>query len=255
MMSAHTRQQELLDLVRSETTVSVSNLVDRLGASPATVRRDLVALEDAGKLIRTHGAVMDRRSVTGEVSFSVKRERIPGVKRRIGLAAAALIPEGASVFIDAGTTCLEAGIALIERGGCAIYTNSLPLLFQAEKAGAPLVSIGGELRAISGAMVGTLALDWLDHLRFDYAVMGASGLDLQTGALTTELMEAGVKRSVIKKSKQSMLLADCDKIDQSVSVQFAPWSDFQVWVTDASIPRELKQKLKPIRGLTIHTTN
>ena len=125
------RQQEILKIVRSAERLSVNELVDRLDASPATVRRDLIRLEEAGKILRTHGGVIDRRSLTDEPSFSVKRQRIPEVKRRIGRAVAAQIDPGASVFVDAGTTCLEAGLALLARGGYTIYTNSLPLLYHA----------------------------------------------------------------------------------------------------------------------------
>ena len=250
-MNLHSRQQEILGLVRGAGSISIHQLVERLGASPATVRRDLVALEEAGKLIRTHGAVMDPRNLSGEPSFSVKRERIPAVKRRIGQAVADQIPEGASVFVDAGTTCLEAGMALMERGGCSLYTNSLPLLYNAEKADTPLVGIGGQLRAISGAMVGALALDWLRHLRFDYAVLGASGLHPEDGALTTESLEAGVKQMVIERSKQSILAADSDKLNQSASVRIADWSAFDVWVCDAAVPSALRRKLKAVKGFSL----
>lgn len=116
-MSSLFRQQKIMRLVRRAESVSVAELVELLDASPATVRRDVIQLEEAGKIVRTHGAIMDRRRLSGEPSFSVKRQRIPEVKRRIGAAVAEQIRPGASVFIDAGTTCLEAGLILLQRGG------------------------------------------------------------------------------------------------------------------------------------------
>jgi DeoR family glycerol-3-phosphate regulon repressor len=243
-MSSLTRQQKILDLVRRAETVSVGELVAQVEASPATVRRDLIHLEASGKLVRTHGAVMDRRRLSGEPSFSIKRQRIPEVKRRIGGAVAALIRPGASVFIDAGTTCLEAGLVLLQRGGHTLYTNSLPLLYHAGGSSSRLIAVGGEVRVISGALVGAMALDWLSHLRFDYAVIGASALEEASGPMTTELMEAAVKRSAVGQARTAILAADSEKFGESADVAFARWGDFDLWLSDSSLPAVIAKRIK-----------
>ena len=250
-MGSVARQKKILELVRQTENISVATLVDGIDASAATVRRDLVQLEEAGKVLRVHGAVLDRRSLEGEPSFSVKRQRIPEVKRRIGRAVLDAIPSGASVFIDAGSTCLEAGLALLERGGHVVYTNSLPLLYNAGNFSSPVISIGGEARAISGALVGGLAQEWLRHLRFDFALIGASALDASSGVMTTELSEAGVKRLAIERARIAILAADSLKLDEVASVQFAEWSDFRMWFTDKELPMQRRKTLRQHQGLSI----
>jgi DeoR family transcriptional regulator, fructose operon transcriptional repressor len=251
-MSSLTRQQAIMRLVRRAESVSVLELVDRLEASPATVRRDLVQLEEAGKIVRTHGAVVDRRRLSGEPSFSVKRQRIPGVKRRIGRAVAERIRPGASVFVDAGTTCLEAGLVLLDRGGHTVYTNSLPLLYHANGTSGSLIGVGGEVRAISGALVGAMALDWLNHLRFDYAVIGASALEEKSGPLTTELKEAAVKKLAVARARTAILAADSSKFAEHADVAFAQWSDFDLWLSDGGLPGALSKRIKKqYTGLTL----
>ncbi len=251
-MSALSRQEQILALVRSSESLPVNELVASLDASPATVRRDLIRLEEAGKVLRTHGAVMDRRRLEGEPSFSVKRQRIPEVKRRIGRAVADEIRPGASVFVDAGTTCLEAGLALLERGGHTVYTNSLPLLYHAGEASSTLNGIGGEVRAISGALVGAMALDWLSHLRFDYAVIGASGLDEASGPLTTELKEAAVKKLAVERARSAILAADSGKLEAAADVRFAAWTDFRLWLSDGGLPPGIAKRIKQIhKGLSL----
>lgn len=243
-MSSLHRHQKIMQLVHRAESVSVGELVEKLKASPATVRRDLIQLEEAGKLLRTHGAVMDRRRLTAEPSFSVKRQRVPEVKRRIGAAVVEEIRPGASVFVDAGTTCLEAGLVLLRRGGHTIYTNSLPLLYHAVEGSSPLVGVGGEVRAISGALVGALALDWLKHLRFDYAVIGASGLDEASGPLTTELEEAAVKKLAVERARIAILAADGGKLDERVDVAFAKWGDFQLWLVDDNLSDDIAKRIQ-----------
>jgi DeoR/GlpR family transcriptional regulator of sugar metabolism len=243
-MSSLLRQQKIIHLVRRAETMSVDELVEQLAASPATVRRDLVQLEAAGKIVRTHGGVMDRRRLSEEPSFSVKRQRIPEVKRRIGAAVAEQIRPGASVFIDAGTTCLEAGLILLQRGGHTLYTNSLPLLYHAGSGSSVLIGVGGEVRAISGALVGAMALDWLSHLRFDYAVIGASALDEASGPMTTELKEAAVKKLAVTQARRAILAADSGKLSESADVAFAKWGDFNVWLSDKDLPPAIAKRIK-----------
>jgi len=251
-MTSLSRQKQILALIRGCESLSVGDLVKRLDASAATVRRDLIRLEQAGKVLRTHGAVMDRRRLEGEPSFSVKRQRIPGVKRRIGRAVAEEISPGASVFVDAGTTCLEAGLVLLERGGHTIYTNSLPLLYHAGGASSTLIGVGGEVRAISGALVGAMALEWLDHLRFDFAVIGASGLEEASGPLTTELKEAAVKKLAVERARTAILAADSGKLGAAADVRFADWSDFHLWLCDEELQPGIAKRIeKTNKGLSV----
>lgn len=254
-MSSLSRQQKIMHRVRRAESVSVVELVELLEASPATVRRDLIQLEEAGKIVRTHGAVMDRRRLSGEPSFSVKRQRIPEVKRRIGAAVAEQIRPGASVFIDSGTTCLEAGLILLQRGGHTIYTNSLPLLYHAGSGSSVLIGVGGEVRAISGALVGAMALDWLSHLRFDYAIIGASGLDEAAGPMTTELKEAAVKQLALARARSAILAADSGKLSEQADVVFAKWSDFNLWLSDADLAKTTRRRMmKTYEALSLMQT-
>ncbi|MBC2603848.1 DeoR/GlpR family DNA-binding transcription regulator [Puniceicoccus vermicola] len=246
-MTAISRQKQILDYVRKTERVSVQDLIDQLEASPATVRRDLVQLEEEGKVLRIHGAVLDRRSLEGEPSFSLKRKRAPEIKRRIGRAVADEIPPGSSVFIDAGTTCLEAGLELLARDApYTLYTNSLPLMYHGGNHSSSLIAVGGEVRALTGALVGGMALEWVQHLHFDVAVLGASAVDPSHGLLTTELTEASVKKAVLDHAKVTILAADSGKLEESATVRFADWSHFNTWVTDENFPtakeKEFRQK-------------
>lgn len=107
-----------------------------------------------------------------------------------------------------------------------------------------MVSVGGEVRAISGALVGALALDWLKHLRFDYAVIGASGLDEASGPLTTELEEAAVKKLAVERARIAILAADSGKLDERVDVAFAKWGDFQLWLADDDLSDDIAKRIQ-----------
>ena len=252
-MTAFDRQKRILELVRKDESISVQTLVDELEASPATMRRDLSQLEQEGHIVRTHGGVLHPSRLAAEPSFSLRQQQAPKQKRLIGRSIAAMVPSGASVFVDAETTCLEVGLALLERAENTLYTNSLPLLYSASSQPGKVIGIGGEVRAISRALVGAMAQRWLRELRFGVTILGATGLDAAEGAFTTELSEATLKTEAIAHSTSVILAADSAKLSQPAAVRFAEWDDFNVWYTDDSLPSELKQKLSHQHNLTIHS--
>ncbi len=251
-MFAQERQQEILAILENRKRLRVSELERELKVSPATLRRDLLQLEQAGKLLRTHGGLLHPEFLGGEPAFSRKVRAAVEAKRQIAAAAAELIPPGATVFVDAGTSTLELGRLLLRRGDLVLYTNSAPLLQERAGPKAQLVCIGGELREVSRALVGGFALGWMRQLRFDFAAVGASGLHRDDGASTTELGEAAVKREAVSRAETTLLLADASKWGQTAAVAFAAWDDFDHWFTDARPARADREALTAA-GVKIHT--
>jgi DeoR family fructose operon transcriptional repressor len=231
-MFAHERQSKITALLEQRRQAGVVSLQRELGVSAATLRRDLAHLQRVGKLVRTHGGVMHAAFHAGEPAFERKARAATQAKSHLAKLALGLVPAGATVFIDAGTTTLELGRLLLERDDLTLFTNSLPLLNVRRSGRAALISVGGEMREISRALVGSLAMDWLRQLRFDLVFLGASALDVTAGASTTELLEASIKREVIARARRAILLADHSKWRQRAPIRFAAWNAFADFVTD-----------------------
>lgn len=233
-MFAHERHAAIADLVGKKKRLTVTALQKTLRISSATLRRDLAEMEQKGLVVRVHGGVMHPQALRGEPSFLRKSHECMESKRAIAKAACSLVPDGASVFLDSGTTCLEIGRALLARSGLTLMTNSVPLIHEAFVAGVPILSTGGELRTLSGALTGAVALEWLEHLQADWAFVGASGIDPEAVA-TTELGEAAVKRLFLRKARHAVLAADGMKWNQTAPVRFAIWQNFEYWLTSDDV--------------------
>lgn len=231
-MFAQERQQKILQALKKRSRLSLPELEKMLDASPATVRRDLSFLESVGKVVRTHGGVLLPSEVDGEFSFDRKSRREYSVKIAIAKEAAELVKDGESVFVDSGTTAFEVGRRLLEREKLTIFTNSIPLLGEKPAAGCRLVALGGELRVVSLALVGAGALEWMRRLTFDFAFIGASGIDAAQGPCTTELSEAGVKGAAVEAARRAILLADASKWRQTAPIRFADWRQIDDVFTD-----------------------
>lgn len=242
-MIAPERQRAILALLAETGGLAAGELCTRLRVSPATLRRDVTQLAERGLLRRTHGGVVPSDFSLGEPTYEQKANRATGAKGHLGRRAAALLPDHGVVFIDGGTTCLEVGRALLNRAKLQIFTNSVPLMALAGEARAMVVGIGGMVRPQSLALTGALAQSWLEHLAFDAAVVGCSGILAQQGPATAELSDAALKTEVLRRSRQRILVADAAKWDQLAPLSFAPWKAFTHVVTDRVLSTEQKSLL------------
>jgi DeoR/GlpR family transcriptional regulator of sugar metabolism len=242
-MFAHERHHRVVQLVGRRQRMRAEELQRELKISPATLRRDLAKLEQEGQIVRVHGGVMHPGFLRGEPSLEEKNRVALKEKQAIARRVSRDIQPGTTVFVDAGTTCLEAARLLIVRDDLTLITNSIPVLQLHRTAKARLVGLGGEIRSISGAMVGSVTLSWLQNLHAEVALIGASGLS-PTGASTTELSETAVKQAFMAHADAVMLLADADKWDRPATFQFAPWGEVDRLYTSSALPAAEGTKLQ-----------
>src|ERR1700728_1753090 len=113
-MFAQERLNTIKRIVRKSRRMTFAELQRHIKVSPATLRRALSELEQSGDVIRVHGGILDPAYVRSEVSFDERLVRNRSARSRIA-AAAQLVPSGATVLVDAGSPCLEAGKALLGR--------------------------------------------------------------------------------------------------------------------------------------------
>ena len=230
-MFAQERRNSIRKIVREKQRLSFPELQQLFQVSPATLRRDLSELERAGDLIRVHGGVLDPLYARTEISFDERQQRHNTEKKSIATKANELIPAGSSVFVDAGSTCLEAGKLLMRRADIRLITHSVALVAACSHAEASIICIGGELRKVSGALVGGPALNAFARLQFDFALIGATGLNSE-GCWTTEFTETEIKKNIITRAKRRIVLADQSKWQAPGTVLFSRWDDINDWVID-----------------------
>lgn len=237
------RHRDILQLLARRQRVPVAELIRRLGASPATVRRDLSTLEEQRQIVRVHGGVMLPEAVMGDISHTKREKEAARQKRSLARLAAKEVPERARLFIDAGTTCLELARELLPREDLTIYTHSVALMAAAQVSKAKVIGLGGDLRTVSLALVGAITLEQLSRLRLDAVYLGCSSLETESGAFTTETSEAGIKREALRCARHRVLLADASKLKATAAVHFANWDEFDFWFTDRSLKPALAKSL------------
>lgn len=246
------RQDRLREFVRQRGVVRVEEIVQELGISPATARRDLDTLEATGRIKRVHGGAMSVETRLDEPLFDDKAGVRAREKRGIAEAAAGLIAPGETIYLDGGSTVLELARVLADRTDITVVTNSLRAAVELSGRGPQLILIGGELRRRSQTVVGALTRLPLEHLQFTKAFMGTMGLSVTRGLTTTDPSEAYTKELVMQRAREVVLLVDSSKIGQDSVVRSGALADVHTLITDSGLtPRQERELRKAHRTMGI----
>ena len=240
----HERHLHILEQARTHSRVEVSALARELDVTSETIRRDLTALEQQGRLRRVHGGAVHIERLGYEPSVTARLERQMAEKKRIARAALDLLPEGGSILLDSGTTTIELARRLPPDYAASVVTNSLTIAaVLAERPRIELLVLGGRLRDVTRAMVGPWPTAALERLRVDVAFLGTNGVTPEAGLTTPDLVEAEVKRAMVAAAGRVVCLADHTKIGQTQLCRFASIDQVDVLITDSGLDEALAEEL------------
>src|SRR4051812_3924299 len=230
--AVHVRQQEILAIVQRSGRASVEDLAEQLAVSAQTIRKDLNDLYRQNLVSRVHGGATAVSGVEN-LSYESRRQIAREEKQAIGKAAAALIPERASLFINIGTTTEEVARALADRTGLLVITNNLNVIdILGQNRNNELIVTGGRVRHHDRAAVGAPAVDFIRNFKVDFAVIGSSAIDEDGALLDFDLNEVQVSQAILQNARAVILVADQRKLGRPAPVRIAHMSDVDVFVTD-----------------------
>jgi DeoR family transcriptional regulator of aga operon len=234
------RLAAILEELSTDRSVSVAALSRRLGASAATIRRDLQLLQDQRLLSRTHGGAI-AHGVLYELPIRYKGARRREEKRRIAAAAVTRIDDGMTVGLTGGTTCTEVARALVEHARLTIVTNALNIASElAVRPNLRLVLTGGTARPESYELVGPIAERTLEGLQLDVAIIGVDGIDATHGCTTHHEVEAHTNATLIACARRVIVVADASKIGATAFARICTIDAVDELITDrAAGVREL----------------
>jgi DeoR family glycerol-3-phosphate regulon repressor len=230
------RQIDILDIARREGRVNVESLSMHFDVTPQTIRKDLNELCDMEKLNRVRGGAVFP-SNTVNLAYQARREIAADGKWRIATAVAGIIPDGASVILNIGTTTEAVAQELRRHQNLMVITNNLNvamLLYDAP--GIELVISGGMVRKTDGGVVGAAAIDLIRQFKVDYAIIGASAIDEEGALLDFDYREVRVTKAIIGQARNNILVSDASKFERRAPVQIGHISDVDVFVTDTDVP-------------------
>lgn len=236
---AEERLSRIVDLLAQQGTVRTTALVEVLGVSGATVRRDLDVLAGRGLIRKVHGGAA---LVSQDQRYTDRQRAEQEGKARLAQAAVRLLRPGQTVYLDAGTTARHVAQALRRTPALTrtlrVVTHGLDVAYELNGE-CPLYVVGGEVYGSTYSLTGPDALATVARYSYDVFLVGCTSIDPERGLTNSNLVEAQQKSAILRRARQTVLMADHSKWGHSGFVTFAQLGEVHTWVTDDA-PREAR---------------
>lgn len=232
-MLAIERKNEILNKLRVEQRVLVSELAASYNVTEETIRRDLDKLEKEGFATKTYGGAILGNSTKTDLSFTVRNRTNVDAKNTIAELVANLIDEGDHLMIDDSSTSMYAVKKLKEKNNLTVITNSVELIVELSGVeGWNVMLTGGRLKPDSLALIGEQTQKMLRNFHVDKVLFSCKGIDPAAGITDSSEFHAQTKQSMMQAAKKRILVLDNTKFDKVSFVNIANLDEINVVVTN-----------------------
>ena len=238
-MVVNFRQREILALARKDGKVTVDGLAQHYDVTVQTIRRDLTELTDSGQLERVHGGAIIASGVVNLIYEERRRLNSEG-KQAMAKSCAQSIHNGASVFMNIGTSTEAVAQCLLDHENLLVVTNNLNIANTLTvNNSCQIILSAGILRRVDGGLVGGLAVELVKQFKFDFAILGCSAIDTDGDLLDFDGQEIMVSQAALKQSRQVMVVSDHLKFTRTAPLKICSLNDVDKLFTDMLLPAKL----------------
>ena len=246
-MLAIERKNEILNKLRTEQRVLVSDLAAHYNVTEETIRRDLDKLEKDGYATKTYGGAILGNITKSDLSYTIRNKTNVEAKNEIAELVSTLVEDGDHLMMDDSSTTLFTARRLKEKKDLTIITNSVGLVTElAAMETWTILSTGGQLKRESLALVGARSLDALRSYHVDKVIFSCKGLDREAGITDSNELNAQIKQAMVCAAKKRILILDGTKFDKVSFVDIVPLEKIDVIVTNTRPPRPWAQYLEQL---------
>ena len=245
-MTAFERRQQLLEILRKQPGLRVPELARALEVSQGTIRNDLDALSDEGRLLRVHGgAALNEDIQLHSPSFGARSRRNAAAKMAIARWAAELIEDGDSIFLDASTTVYYLARFLQNRRKLRVVTNGIEVArVLAKNTTNTVLLLGGILNPDGYSLSGPVAEQLIRDLYIQTAFVSCSGFTPEAGLTEVHLDEGQLKSKAISAAKKVIALVDSSKIGKTDLTAYARTDQISHLYTDQELDGAWIERLR-----------
>ncbi|MEN8247389.1 MAG: DeoR/GlpR family DNA-binding transcription regulator [Bacteroidota bacterium] len=253
------RRLQLLELIARNESMAVKDLSDLLNVTEATIRTDLDVLEENGKIVRFHGgARLIENRHKQEFDYQNRKKLNFHKKLAIGAVAAEFVNSNESIMLDASTTSFAMVQSLRNRDDLRFVTVIPFGIWSAvELLGYEHFNIllsGGYLHHSSDSITGVTNVDFFEGLHVQKAFLGAWGVSVKEGFSDRHLQDVELKKMMIKKAKEVVVMVDGSKFSQSGVVSYAEINNVSKIITDKSAPMAVIDNIRSL-GVEVIVAN
>ena len=241
------RRKKILEILRRDGQVRVSELSRLLDTTVVTIRSDLDILEQDGFLERTQGGAIQTVKNFYNLDFQRRKQEHMELKKAIASATADLIRDGETLLINSGTTTYYTAVELKRHKNLNIVTNSISVAI--ELGAHPtfrVILLGGDINAQYSFTFGKDAQEQLGKYKADKAVLSVDGICKDIGLTTYHAEEAVINNTMIERSRETIIVADSSKFNHESFAFVTSFDKVSYWVTDTSLDKESKKEIEEL---------
>lgn len=242
------RLESILALLEQHGYMTVRALTEELHYSTATINRDLNLLQKMKRVHRTYGGVEPIKKRGVPLRFRYEKDKT--VKKRISRAAAALVEEGDTLFIDASTTAEYMGPYLLEKKGLTVITNNNALAEFLADAGVTVIILGGRIVEVPTMTDGEATVEQLQRYRADKCFFSTGGFTAN-GEVLSGPIYCSLHRAMLRGAAQSYFLADRTKLGRLGTHCICDFSALTGVISDVDFSPEVRAAYPDTAFLTV----
>ncbi|MEN6593677.1 MAG: DeoR/GlpR family DNA-binding transcription regulator [Clostridiaceae bacterium] len=238
------RRKQILEILRRDGQVRVSQLSELLGATVVTIRSDLDALEQDGYLERTQGGGIQTMKNYYNLEFQRRKQEHMEMKKAIAATAAGMVRDGDTLFINSGTTTYFTAVELKKRKNINVVTNSISVAI--ELGGLPtfrVILLGGDISAQYSFTYGEDVKEQISRYRADWAILSVDGICPGVGLTTYHAEESVIDRIMMDRSREAIIVADSTKLGRESFSRISDLRNVGVWITDRNADSQLVERI------------
>jgi len=241
---AELRRATIIRLVGQRGFVTIEELASRFSVSAQTVRRDIRNLASRELVTRYHGGA-GLAIKSDRLDYAARKLRFATKKQLIARCIAHEIPDGASLFIDIGTTMEAVAQALVRRSGLRVITNHLAVAsILSEARDSEVLLPGGLLRNSDQAITGEAAIAFIRGFRVGFGLFGIGAIDADGALLDHDYRDVQLSAAAMAISRRRFVALDHSKFGSSEAiVRVGHIRDIDAVFTDGAPPAEIAEML------------
>lgn len=228
------RRDQILKLLMKNGEVSVKRLLEEMQVSDETIRKDLMAMEEQGTIVRKHGRVLLAGNF-GNAPSPMRAKENQAIKEKIAWETLKHIPVNENVYIgmDVGSTTWNVAKLLVKYTQPMIITNSLDIAnLYSNENNQNIYCAGGALMAHDRGFYGHWTNNNLKEIKMSIAIIGTSGIKDLSGLGAVSFMDRDVKKIFISNSEYRIAVFDSGKFTHGALIDAVPWEDIDLVISD-----------------------
>jgi DeoR/GlpR family transcriptional regulator of sugar metabolism len=255
-----------MNFIEDKKMVSIQEIAERFDISVVTARRDVEYLEESTpniKKVRGGAVWQENESGVNKNNGNISKEYLndrflkqsktnQNEKKQIALEASSLLINGNSILIDAGSTMYEFAKCISPNVTITAFITAMNIAEVLEDMeNITKIVLGGVFRSKTTTMVSSMMEQMISTIYVDKLFIAATGLSFTHGFTCNDILEADVKKTLLKSAKEVYWLVDSSKVGKISSFQISPFNSSHTIITDDKIQPENLRELEKLMNVII----